>query len=79
MSRRDYGFRFEGESVFARIQQDAPQPSNQQLDDDVFVYVMGPYTAFDATYVYVVVGNLVLNTSLILSIQPNCCRSEIEQ
>lgn len=52
MSRRDYGFRFEGESVFTHVQRDAPRSSESQLDDDFFVYVMGPYTAFDATYAY---------------------------
>lgn len=52
MNSRDYGFTFEGESVFSRIQQDAPQPSTSKLDDDFYVFVMGPYTAFDATYAY---------------------------
>lgn len=52
MSRRDYGFRFGGESVFTHVQRDAPRSSESQLDDDFFVYVMGPYTAFDATYAY---------------------------
>ena len=50
MNCREYGFRFRGEPVFARIQREAPTPPQQQLDDDFFVYVMGPYTAFDASH-----------------------------
>jgi hypothetical protein len=52
MKRRDYRFQFKGESVFSYVQRDAPEPEESQLDEDVFVYVMGPYTAFDATYAY---------------------------
>lgn len=52
MGRRDYGFRFDGEPVFTHVQRDAPLPPESRLEDDFFVYVMGPYTAFDATYAY---------------------------
>ena len=52
MNSRDYGFRFDDESVFSRIRKDAPQPSESNLDNEVYVFVMGPYTAFDATYAY---------------------------
>ncbi|MFC6614926.1 hypothetical protein ACFQAS_08170 [Halopenitus salinus] len=52
MNRRDYGFTFEGESVFSRIRKDAPQPPESKLEDEFYIFVMGPYTAFDATYVY---------------------------
>lgn len=52
MNSRDYGFTFEDESVFARIRQDAPKPSTAKLDDEFYVFVMGPFTAFDATSAY---------------------------
>ncbi len=52
MGDRDYGFTFDGEPVFAHIQRDVPQPPESGLDQDLFVFVMGPYTAFDAEYVY---------------------------
>ncbi|WP_135662640.1 DUF7509 family protein [Halorhabdus rudnickae] len=52
MNSRNYGFTFESESVFSRIQQDVPQPDSSKLEDDFYVFVMGPYTAFDATYAY---------------------------
>jgi hypothetical protein len=52
MTDREFGFTFEGESVFSRIRRDAPQPSESKLDDEFYVFVMGPYTAFDATYAY---------------------------
>lgn len=52
MNSRDYGFTYKGESVFSRIRQDAPQPSASKLDDEFYVFVMGPYTAFDATRAY---------------------------
>ncbi len=52
MSSRDYGFTFADQSVFSRVQRDAPQPPTSKLDDDFYVFVMGPYTAFDAAYAY---------------------------
>ena len=52
MNSRNYGFTFEGESVFSHIQREAPQPSATELDNDFYVFMMGPYTAFDATYAY---------------------------
>lgn len=52
MTGRDYGFQFENESVFARIQRNVPKPPEEKLNDEFFVYIMGPYTAFNATKVY---------------------------
>lgn len=52
MDTRDYGFTFAGEPVFSRIQREAPQPATSQLADEFYVFVMGPYTAFDATFAY---------------------------
>lgn len=52
MARRDFGFTFEGEPVFSRIQRNVTQPPSSKLDSDFYVFVMGPYTAFDATYAY---------------------------
>ena len=52
MSERHYGYNYDGEPVFSRIKSDAPRPDTEKLDRDFFLFVMGPYTAFDATYVY---------------------------
>lgn len=52
MSRREYGYTFNGDPIFAHIQQEAPQPPSSQLTENVYVFVMGPYTAFDATCAY---------------------------
>ncbi len=52
MGTRNYGFTFAGDSVFSYVRRDAPRPSDSPLDDDFYVFVMGPYTAFDATYAY---------------------------
>ena len=52
MNSRNYGFTFKNKSIFSRVRQDAPQPSASRLDDEFYVFVMGPYTAFDATYAF---------------------------
>ncbi|WP_135829926.1 DUF7509 family protein [Halorussus halobius] len=53
MNGRDYDeFRYDGRPVFEYVRRDAPTPDRDRLDEDFFVYVMGPYTAFDATYVF---------------------------
>lgn len=52
MGKREYGYTFDSESIFAHIQRDATSPPVSKLDDDFYLFVMGPYTAFDATYVY---------------------------
>ncbi len=52
MSKRGYGYNYDGETVFSRVQSDAPEPDDETLDREFFVYVMGPYTAFDAKYAY---------------------------
>jgi hypothetical protein len=52
MGKRAYGFNFAGETVFSRIRSDVPDTPKRQLDRDFFVFVMGPYTAFDANYSY---------------------------
>lgn len=52
MVDRDYGFQFDGETVFSHVNRDAPTPTESSLEEDFFVYVMGPYTAFDATEAY---------------------------
>jgi hypothetical protein len=58
MARREYGFVFDGEPVFEHVRRDVPVPPERKLEDDVFVYVMGPYTAFDATRAYSEAGEL---------------------
>ena len=52
MRTRDYGFTFDDEPVFTHIRRDVPQPPASRLDEEFFVFVMGPYTAFDATYAF---------------------------
>ena len=52
MKNRDYGISFDGKSIFKHIQQDAPKPDNSELEEEFYVFVMGPYTAFNATYAY---------------------------
>ncbi len=52
MSKRGYGYNYDGETVFSRVRSDAPGPDDETLDREFFVYVMGPYTAFDAKYAY---------------------------
>ena len=58
MNRQDYGFSYKGEPIFTYIQRDAPHPPESKLDEDFFVYVMGPYTAFDASHAYTDSGKL---------------------
>lgn len=52
MSKRGYGYNYDGETIFSCVQSDAPEPDDETLDREFFVYVMGPYTAFDAKYAY---------------------------
>lgn len=52
MSKRGYGYNYDGETIFSRVRSDAPEPDDETLDREFFVYVMGPYTAFDAKYAY---------------------------
>ena len=52
MSGREYGYNHDGEPVFAYVEADAPEPDSNPLDEDFFLFVMGPYTAFDTTYAY---------------------------
>ncbi|QKY21824.1 hypothetical protein B4589_015475 (plasmid) [Halolamina sp. CBA1230] len=52
MTERDYGFTYAGEPVFSHVRRDIPEPPEPVLDDEFYVFVMGPYTAFDAEYAY---------------------------
>lgn len=52
MAERAFGFTYDGQSVFSYIEQGAPSADNSSTNSDFFVYVMGPYTAFDATYAF---------------------------
>ncbi|MFB6177542.1 MAG: hypothetical protein ABEI99_10430 [Halobaculum sp.] len=52
MGKREYGFDFDEETVFSIVRSDAPKPAEQSLKREFFVFVMGPYTAFDANYSY---------------------------
>lgn len=52
MDSRHYGFEYDGRPISEYIDDRVPTPGNAALSDDFFVYVMGPYTAFDATRAY---------------------------
>lgn len=52
MTDRDYSFFYDGTPVFDYVKEQAPAPTNSHLDDPFYVYLMGPYTAFDATYAF---------------------------
>lgn len=52
MTSREYDVMFNGRSIFQIIQDDAPLPQEERLEQDFFVFVMGPYTAFDAREVF---------------------------
>lgn len=48
---REFGFRYDGTPVFEYVQRDAPS-AGQQLEDEFYLFVMGPYTIFDARKAY---------------------------
>jgi hypothetical protein len=50
MSGREFSFSYDGDPVIDHIRQCAPVPLAPPTDQPFYVYVMGPYTAFDATY-----------------------------
>lgn len=52
MAERTFGFTYDGRSVFSYIDEDVPPTDLSSKNHDFFVYVMGPYTAFDATYAF---------------------------
>lgn len=52
MGSRRYGFEYDGQPIFERVDGRAPVSEHPSASDDFFVYVMGPYTAFDATLAY---------------------------
>lgn len=52
MRKREHGYNYDGETVFSRVRSDAPGPDDETLDREFFVYVMGPYTAFNAECAY---------------------------
>lgn len=52
MTDRRFGFEYEGRPIFDYVEERAPSPSYISSNDDLYVYVMGPYTAFDATRAY---------------------------
>ncbi len=50
MEGRREAFEYAGKSVLDHVAECAPVPVISPLDHPFFVYVMGPYTAFDASY-----------------------------
>ncbi|WP_276253627.1 DUF7509 family protein [Halomontanus rarus] len=52
MSDRRFGLEYNGRPIFEYVEENAPSPSYLSANDDFYVYVMGPYTAFNAVYAY---------------------------
>lgn len=52
MADRRFGFEYNDRPIFDYIEDNAPTPPYLSSQSDFFVYVMGPYTAFNAEYVY---------------------------
>jgi hypothetical protein len=50
MTGREFSFSYEGDPVIEHIERCAPVPRESPTRNSFYVYVMGPYTAFDATY-----------------------------
>lgn len=49
MANESYGFEYEGRSILSHLESDIPTTDEF---DDIFAFIMGPYTAFNAKYVY---------------------------
>ena len=58
MASRQFSFSYDGEPVFEHVQQKVQHPSQSPFAEPFYVYVMGPYTAFDARKAYDGAGNL---------------------
>ena len=58
MTRRSYDFTYNGRPISKIIDQNVPHPRERGPGNDLLVYIMGPYTAFDARRVYDKAGNL---------------------
>jgi hypothetical protein len=50
MTRREFSFSYDGDPVIDHVERCAPVPLESPMTQPFYVYVMGPYTAFDATY-----------------------------
>lgn len=50
MIGRNFSFSYNGDPVIDHVERCAPIPLESPTSDPFYVYVMGPYTAFDATY-----------------------------
>lgn len=48
----DTNFRYDGRPISDILSEQVPTPPGLSPHDDFMVYVMGPYTAFDATKLY---------------------------
>jgi len=58
MGTPSYDFTYNGQRIRDIINQNAPHPRNQDPGNDLLVYIMGPYTAFDARRAYDNTGQL---------------------
>lgn len=52
MTDRRFGLEYDGRPIFEYVEENVPSPAALSSNDDFFVYVMGPYTAFNAEYAY---------------------------
>ena len=37
MSKRGYGYKYDGETIFSRVRSDAPEPDDETLNREFFV------------------------------------------
>jgi len=58
MPKREFSFSYNGSPVFEHVQQQVQQPVQSPFTAPFYVYVMGPYTAFDAREAYDNAGKL---------------------
>lgn len=52
MADRPLKYEYDGQPIFEYVKNNVPTPPSSPRDDEFLLYVMGPYTAFNAEYVY---------------------------
>lgn len=52
MKKRPHSFEYNGKPIFNHLKKDVPLANTDSTFNDFFVYVMGPYTAFDVMYAF---------------------------
>lgn len=58
MTGREFSFSYDGDPVIDHVERCAPVPLKSPTSQPFYVYVMGPYTAFDANYSFPGAGKL---------------------